>query len=395
MYNHKMYEKGIKSSAIRELFEYGKLKKQELGEDKVFDFSIGNPNVKPPKCVNDSLIKLLENDEHIHEYTSAPGDLNVRISVAEYLNKMHQTTFSHNFIYMTTGAAAALTISFNALLNDSDEAIVFAPFFPEYKVFVESANGKLIVVNPNCKTFVPDYTDFENKITEKTKVVIINSPNNPTGVVYSEDDIKEIARILTIKAKEYNHPIYIVTDEPYRELAYDDTYVPFIPNYYDNTIVCYSFSKSLSLPGERIGYIAIGPKASYAKEIFAAVCGAGRSLGYVCAPALFQKMVIDCLGQTSDINIYKKNRDLLYNALVEYGYEVVKPKGAFYMFVKALESDAQMFSDYAKKYQLLLVPSDSFGYNGYVRISYCVSTKQIVDSLPFFKKLIEDYKKRG
>ena len=395
MYNHKMYEKGIKSSAIRELFEYGKLKKQELGEDKVFDFSIGNPNVKPPKCVNDSLIKLLENDEHIHEYTSAPGDLNVRISVEEYLNKMHQTTFSHNFIYMTTGAAAALTISFNALLNDSDEAIVFAPFFPEYKVFVESANGKLIVVNPNCKTFVPDYTDFENKITEKTKVVIINSPNNPTGVVYSEDDIKEIARILTIKAKEYNHPIYIVTDEPYRELAYDDTYVPFIPNYYDNTIVCYSFSKSLSLPGERIGYIAIGPKASYAKEIFAAVCGAGRSLGYVCAPALFQKMVIDCLGQTSDINIYKKNRDLLYNALVEYGYEVVKPKGAFYMFVKALESDAQMFSDYAKKYQLLLVPSDSFGYNGYVRISYCVSTKQIVDSLPFFKKLIEDYKKRG
>ena len=395
MYNHKMYEKGIKSSAIRELFEYGKLKKQELGEDKVFDFSIGNPNVKPPKCVNDSLIKLLENDEHIHEYTSAPGDLNVRISVAEYLNKMHQTTFSHNFIYMTTGAAAALTISFNALLNDSDEAIVFAPFFPEYKVFVESANGKLIVVNPNCKTFVPDYTDFENKITEKTKVVIINSPNNPTGVVYSEDDIKEIARILTIKAKEYNHPIYIVTDEPYRELAYDDTVVPFIPNYYDNTIVCYSFSKSLSLPGERIGYIAIGPKASYAKEIFAAVCGAGRSLGYVCAPALFQKMVIDCLGQTSDINIYKKNRDLLYNALVEYGYEVVKPKGAFYMFVKALESDAQMFSDYAKKYQLLLVPSDSFGYNGYVRISYCVSSKQIVDSLPFFKKLIEDYKKRG
>lgn len=395
MYNHKMYEKGIKSSAIRELFEYGKLKKQELGEDKVFDFSIGNPNVKPPKCVNDSLIKLLENDEHIHEYTSAPGDLNVRISVAEYLNKMHQTTFSHNFIYMTTGAAAALTISFNALLNDSDEAIVFAPFFPEYKVFVESANGKLIVVNPNCKTFVPDYTDFENKITEKTKVVIINSPNNPTGVVYSEDDIKDIARILTIKAKKYNHPIYIVTDEPYRELAYDDTVVPFIPNYYDNTIVCYSFSKSLSLPGERIGYIAIGPKASYAKEIFAAVCGAGRSLGYVCAPALFQKMVIDCLGQTSDINIYKKNRDLLYNALVEYGYEVVKPKGAFYMFVKALESDAQMFSDYAKKYQLLLVPSDSFGYNGYVRISYCVSTKQIVDSLPFFKKLIEDYKKRG
>lgn len=395
MYNHKMYEKGIKSSAIRELFEYGKLKKQELGEDKVFDFSIGNPNVKPPKCVNDSLIKLLENDEHIHEYTSAPGDLNVRISVAEYLNKMHQTTFSHNFIYMTTGAAAALTISFNALLNDSDEAIVFAPFFPEYKVFVESANGKLIVVNPNCKTFVPDYTDFENKITEKTKVVIINSPNNPTGVVYSEDDIKEIARILTIKAKKYNHPIYIVTDEPYRELAYDDTVVPFIPDYYDNTIVCYSFSKSLSLPGERIGYIAIGPNASYAKEIFAAVCGAGRSLGYVCAPALFQKMVIDCLGQTSDINIYKKNRDLLYNALVEYGYEVVKPKGAFYMFVKALESDAQMFSDYAKKYQLLLVPSDSFGYNGYVRISYCVSTKQIVDSLPFFKKLIEDYKKRG
>lgn len=394
MLNMKNFELGSKSSAIRELFEYGKIRKKEIGEDLVFDFSIGNPSVESPTIVKETLIRLLNstNPTFLHGYTSAQGDLNVRKSIADYLNKKYDVNTTESLIYLTVGAAASLTISLNALLNEGDEVIVFAPFFPEYKVFTEAAGGVLKVVKPSTPTFQPDFNDLEKQITKKTKVVIINSPNNPTGVIYKKDTINKIANILNEKQKEFNNDIYILSDEPYRELVYTTDLPVNITKYYDNTIVCYSFSKSLSLPGERIGYIQVSEKCKNKKEVFTTICGSGRSLGFVCAPSLFQYMIPSVLGHTSDISIYKKNRELLYNNLTCIGYEVVKPDGAFYMFVKALESDAVKFSEQAKKHELLIVPSDSFGYKGYVRISYCVSTKQIQNALPAFEKLYNDYK---
>ncbi len=394
MFNQKMYEYGSSPSKIRELFEYGKKRKAEIGENNVFDFSLGNPSVPSPKIVNETLIDLIQNTDStiLHGYTSAPGDLGVRKSIVQYLNNKYGTNHLESLVYLTVGAAASLTISLNALLKDQEEVIVLAPFFPEYRVFVEKAGGVLKVVKPNEETFEPDLRDFESAINENTKVVIVNSPNNPTGVVLKEETIKQMVSILESKSKEYNHPIYLMSDEPYRELVYGDIEVPYIPKYYNNTIICYSFSKSLSLPGERIGYIIISENCIYNKEIYFAVCGAGRSLGFVCAPALFQYMIPACLGKTSDLDTYKKNRDLLYNELLSYGYTVIKPDGAFYLFVKALGNDSTKFSELAKKYELLLVPSDSFGYSGYVRISYCVDTKVIEKSLPYFKKLIDEYK---
>lgn len=394
MTNQKMYEYGSSPSKIRELYEYGKKRKEEIGNDKVFDFSLGNPNVPSPRIVNETLTKLINNTDPVilHGYTSAVGDSNVRNAIVNYLNLKYHTNHDANLVYLTVGAAASLTISLNALLNQNDEVIVFAPFFPEYRVFVEKAGGILKITKPEEKTFEPDLNHFEELINENTKAIIINSPNNPTGVVYREDTIIKITEILNKKSKEYNHPIFIISDEPYRELVYDDIEVPFITKYYNNTIVCYSFSKSLSLPGERIGYILVNENAVEAKTIYLSICGAGRSLGFVCAPALFQYMIPSCLGYTADLNVYKYNRDLLYNTLVSYGYDVVKPSGAFYLFVKALEEDANVFCEKAKEFELLIVPSDSFGYKGYVRISYCVSTNQIELSLPSFKKLIDEYR---
>lgn len=393
--NQKMYQYGSSPSKIRELFEYGKKRKTEIGEELVFDYSLGNPSVASPNIVNETLVSLINDTDPtlLHGYTSAAGDLRVRESIASYLNKTYGVNHLASLIYLTVGAAASLTISLNALLNFGDEVIVFAPFFPEYRVFVEKAGGVLKVVNPVEPFFTPDFLELEKVINENTKAVIINSPNNPTGVVYNEETIKKIASILKNKSQEYHHPIYLISDEPYRELVYGQVEVPFISKYYDNTIICYSFSKSLSLPGERIGYIVVSEKCTIASELFLAICGAGRSLGFVCAPALFQYMIPSCLGKTSDLEVYKKNRDLLYEALTSYGYEVVRPDGAFYLFVKALGGDAGSFSEIAKKYELLLVPSDSFGYLGYVRIAYCVSTKQVEASLPAFKKLIEEYQK--
>ena len=386
---------GTKRSAIRELFEYGKLRKAQVGEDKVYDFSLGNPSIPAPKDVDDAIKELVDggNSVLLHGYSSAQGDANVRKTIADYLNKTHGTSFSPDNLYMTCGAAASLCISLRALLLPGEEVIAFAPFFPEYVVFVEGQGGKVKVVPPTA-SFQPDLEAFEKAINKNTKAVIINSPNNPSGVVYSEDTIKAIAQILENKSKELGREIFIIADEPYRELVYDaDTKVPYITKYYRNTIVCYSYSKSLSLPGERIGYILVPDEVCESKSIYACVCGAGRALGYVCAPTMFQQVVAKCCGKTGDISAYKKNRDLILGGLSEIGYECVKPDGAFYLFVKALEDDANAFCEKAKAHDLLIVSGDGFFCPGYVRISYCVSEKTIRDSMPAFKALFDEYNK--
>ena len=317
----------------------------------------------------------------------------MRRAIANYINKTYGVSEKPELIYMTCGAAASLTITMNAILNEGEEIIALAPFFPEYRVFCEKAGGVLKVVPCNTKDFQIDFEALENAISKKTKGIIINSPNNPTGVVFKEDTIVRLANLLNKKQEEFKHEIFIISDEPYRELVYDkDTVVPYVTKYYNNTIVCYSFSKSISLPGERIGYILVGEKCFDAITVYKAIAGAGRSLGFVCAPALFQYMIPSILGYTSDLSVYKKNRDLLYKALTEYGYEIAFPDGAFYLWVKALEEDANQFAEHAKKFELLLVPSDSFGMKGYVRIAYCQDPKMIERSLPAFKKLILDYK---
>ena len=384
---------GKKRSVIREIFEYGNKRKQEIGSENVFDFSLGNPSVPAPESVERAIRDILKQEESIvlHGYTSAQGDYKVRETIANYVNSTQNTKVVPEDIYMTVGAAASLTISIKAITLPGDEFITFTPFFPEYGVFVESAGAKLVTVASREADFQVDFHRFQEAITPKTKAVIINSPNNPSGVVFSEETIQGICKILKEKQKEYGHDIYLISDEPYRELVYDDIKVPYLLHYYDNTFVCYSFSKSLSLPGERIGYIIVSNKMNQAKDVYAAVCGAGRALGYVCAPSLFQKVVARCIGQTADIFVYKKNRDLLVDALTKFGFHCVKPDGAFYLFVKALEEDANAFCEKAKKYELLLVPGDDFGCKGYVRISYCVSTEQIQRAIPAFEKLAEEY----
>lgn len=395
MFNEKMYALGSKRSVIREIFEYCKTRAGEIGADKVFDFSIGNPSVEPPKEIENAIKDLLENSSPIslHGYTSAQGDLGVRVAIAKEINERFSAGVNENNIYMTCGAAASLTISLRALMNEGDECVVFAPFFTEYRVFIENAGGKVVVSTPMAKTFQIDVCDFESKINENTKAVIINSPNNPSGVVYSEDTIKAVCAVLERKQAEFGHPIYLIADEPYRELVFGDITVPYLMNYYDNTLVCYSYSKALSLPGERIGYIAVCPRATDSQSVYLAVCGAGRSLGYVCAPSLFQQVIKNTIGAKVDVNIYKENRDILLSALTEYGYECVQPDGAFYLFVKALESDAYKFFEKAKSKEILVVPCDDFGVSGYVRIAYCVDKQRIVNALPAFKALAEEYKK--
>ena len=395
MINEKMYALGSKRSIIREIFEYCKQRGAEIGADKVFDFSIGNPSVEPPKEIEEAILDLVKNENSVllHGYTSAQGDLGVRTAIANEINERFGAGVTRDSIYMTCGAAASLTISLKALLNEGEECVVFAPFFTEYRVFIENALGKVVVSKPMEKTFQIDICDFESKITENTKAVIINSPNNPSGVVYSEETVKAVCSVLEKKQKEYNHPIYLIADEPYRELVFDGIDVPYLMNYYDNTIVCYSYSKALSLPGERIGYIAVSPKAEDSQRVYLSVCGAGRSLGYVCAPSLFQQVIKRTIGAKVDVNIYKENRDILYNALTEYGYECVAPNGAFYLFVKALEEDAYKFFEKAKAKEILVVPCDDFGVTGYVRIAYCVDKQRIVNALPAFKALSEEYKK--
>ena len=394
MLNEKMLALGSRRSIIREIFEYCKTRAAEIGADKVFDFSIGNPSVEPPKEIGEAIKDLVDNASPVllHGYTSAQGDAGVREAIANEINERFGAGVNANSIYMTCGAAASLTISLRALMNEGDECVVFAPFFTEYRVFIENAGGRVVVSKPMAKTFQIDVCDFEGKITEKTKAIIMNSPNNPSGVVYSEETIKAVCAVLEKKQKEYGHPIYLIADEPYRELVFGDVSVPYLMNYYDNTLVCYSYSKALSLPGERIGYIAVSPKAQDSQSVYLAVCGAGRSLGYVCAPSMFQQVIKKTIGAKVDVNIYKENRDILYNALTEYGYECVQPDGAFYLFVKALEDDAYKFFERAKAKEILVVPCDDFGVSGYVRIAYCVDKQRIVNALPAFKELAESYK---
>ncbi len=393
MFNEKMMALGKKSSAIREIFEYGNKRSAEIGAENVFDFSLGNPSIPAPKKVNDTIQKLLyEKDAlSLHGYTSAPGDMSVRSAIAEDINKRFDAGATASLIYMTCGAAASLTISLSALLQKGEEVILLAPFFPEYVVFAENAGATVRIVK-SSDDFQIDFTALEKAINPKTKAIIINSPNNPSGVVLSEETLVKLAALLSKKSAEYESDIFIIADEPYRELAYGGVKVPYIPNLYDNTVVCYSFSKSLSLPGERIGYIFVSPKINGATDLFATVCGAGRALGYVCAPSLLQYTVKECLGLTADLSVYEENRNLLYNVLSEYGYSLVKPDGAFYLFMKSPEADANAFCERAKKYELLLVPGDSFGCEGYVRISYCVKTEMIKNSLPAFERLIKEYK---
>lgn len=393
MINEKMYEYGSKSSVIRELFSYGLERKKVVGEDKVYDFSLGNPSIPAPAEVKQAILELLEEPaEELHGYSPASGDPAVKQELAETVNRRYGTHFTGDNFYMTVGAAASLNITIQALTNSGDEFIVFAPFFPEYQVWVENAGAVLRICPPNLKDFQMDFAELEKLLNPKTKGIIINSPNNPSGAVYSEETILRLSALLEEKQKEYGTQIYLITDEPYREIVYGGVAVPYVTKYYANTIVCYSYSKSLSLPGERIGYIIVPDEMTESKKVMAAVNGAGRALGYVCAPVLFQKVVAKCTGVTGDISAYERNRELLYNGLTELGYECVQPQGAFYLFVKSPEPDANAFSEKAKKYDVLIVPGDSFGCPGYVRISYCVAEKTIVDAMPAFAKIMEEYR---
>ncbi len=394
MINQKNVELGRIRSSIRELFEYGKKRKAEIGGDKVFDFSIGNPSVPAPAEVHSALKEIIEQTDPVtlHSYTSAQGDLSVRKTLADYINKRFGTSLTADCLYMTCGAAASLTIVMNALLNKDEEIITVAPYFPEYKVFAEHAGGKLVAVDSADGTFQLDLNRIEAAINCRTKAVLINSPNNPSGVVYNADDIKRLAQLLERYSQKFGNAIYLISDEPYRELVFDKTItVPYIMNYYPRSIVCYSYSKSLSLPGERIGYVAVNPAMEEADEVYAGVCGAGRALGFVCAPSLLQQLVKRCANQTSDFSVYVKNRDLLMRKLGEYGFEFVPPDGAFYLFVKSPDGCGASFAERAKSFEILLVDGAGFGCKEYVRLSYCVSEEMLERSLPAFKALAESY----
>lgn len=389
-----MYRLGSQRSAIRELFEYGKQRAAVVGAENVYDFSLGNPTVPAPACVNETIRQLTESLDSIslHGYTSAQGDEETRAAIAAYLNRAHGTHFRADNFYITMGAAASLSICFRALTTSlEDEFIAIAPFFPEYRVFVEANGAKLVVVPADTEAFQINFEELEKAVNSHTKGVIINSPNNPSGAVYSEETIQKLADLLRGKSKEFGTEIFILADEPYREIVYDGVQVPFVTKYYDNTLVCYSYSKSLSLPGERIGYVLVPDEVTESETVYAAVAGAGRALGYVCAPSMFQKVLVQCMGQTGDVELYKKNRDLLYEGLTKIGYECFQPQGAFYLFVKALDPDADAFCERAKEEDLLIVSATGFGCPGYVRISYCVDEDMIQRSFGAFERLYNKY----
>lgn len=393
MVSEKMYQLGTKKSTIRTIFEFGRKRAAEVGEENIFDFSLGNPNVPTPDFVRDAAIEILTNEEPsaVHGYTVAPGNPQVREILAKSINERFGTNFSGKNLFITAGAAAAITISFKALAEPGDEFITFAPYFPEYKCFVESVGAELKVVPAQPEDWQINFDAFERMLTANTKAVIINSPNNPSGAIYSEATIKKLAEILAAKSKEFSHPIFIISDEPYREIAYDID-VPYVPKFYANTLVCYSYSKSFSLPGERIGYIVVPDEVADFGKIYGAVAGAARVLTHVNAPSLWQLVVAKCAGKPSDISIYRKNAKLLYDGLKDAGFECVKPQGAFYLFPKALEPDDYKFCERAKKFDLLLVPGADFGCPGYFRAAYCIKTETIERSLPLFKKLSAEYK---
>ena len=394
MVNNKMYELGTKKSTIRTIFEFGRKRAAEVGEENVYDFSLGNPNVPTPDFIKEAAVDILTNMEPaaIHGYTVAPGNPQVREKLAESINSRFGVNIAGKNLFLTAGAAASITICFKALSQPEDEYITFAPFFPEYRAFVESVGGKLVVVPAQPEDWQIDFEAFEKLVTNHTKAVIVNSPNNPSGAVYSEDTIKKLAEILRVKEQEYHHPIFIISDEPYREIAFEGYTVPYIPKYYDNTLVCYSYSKSFSLPGERIGYIMVPDSVADFGKVYGAIAGAARVLTHVNAPSLWQLVIGRCADKPSDISTYVKNGQLLYQGLIDAGFECVKPQGAFYLFPKCLEEDDYAFCERAKKYDLLLVPGTDFGCPGYFRAAYCIKTETIKKSLPLFKKLAAEYK---
>jgi len=393
MINPTMYQLGAKRSCIRDLFEYGLMKAKEIGRENVYDYSLGNPSVPVPQRFSETLRELTGEDSlSVHGYTPAPGAADVRAAVAADLTARFGMEIRAADLFFTCGAAPAMVSVLNALSIPNGEAIVIAPFFPEYQVFVRGSGLKLVIVPADeASGFQISISALSERITPNTQVVVINSPNNPSGVIYSEATLQELSKLLDEKSSEYGHPIYLLADEPYRELVYDGITVPFVPSYYRNTVVCYSYSKSLSLPGDRLGYVCIPAQTEDHDELFAAVAGAARSSGHVCAPAMIQKAVARCTELRPDIEAYDRNRVLLYDALCSFGYTCIKPTGAFYMLIKAPDGDAQAFSDLAKSYNLLLVPGGDFGVPEWLRLSTCVSTEMIRRSLPTFEKVLAEY----
>lgn len=395
MISEKMKPLVQNNSVIRMMFEEGKRLAAIYGAENVYDFSLGNPNVPAPAEVEEAILEILKEEEStfVHGYMSNAGYEDVRETIAQSLNEKFDTRFGMRNILMTVGAASGLNIVLKTLLNPEDEVIVFAPYFVEYGNYVRNYDGKLVIVSPNTETFQPNLDEFAEKITAKTKAVIINTPNNPTGVVYSDATLKRLAEILSVKQEELGTDIVLLSDEPYRELAYDGVEVPYVTNYYDNTIVCYSYSKSLSLPGERIGYLVFPDELKDFDEVFPAASIANRVLGCVNAPSLMQRVIKRCIEKNAKVNLdaYDRNRNLLYNGLKELGFECIKPEGAFYMFVKAPIEDEKEFVNQAKKHNVLIVPGSSFACPGYVRISYCVSYEQIERSLPAFREIAKEY----
>lgn len=394
MVSQRMKQLGSARSVIRELFEYGNQRAAQIGRENVFDFSIGNPSVPPPPQVNEAAIRLLQTEDAtaLHGYTSAQGDAAARGLLAADLNRRFSAGVSADDLYLTVGAAAALCAVFHGLACPGDEFVVIAPYFPEYRVFIEGTGCPMKVVQPCPDTLQIDPAALEAALSEHTKAVVVNSPNNPSGVVYTENTLRAAADVLERKSREYGHPIYLVADEPYREIVFDGFSVSWLPHIYRDSIVCYSFSKSLSLPGERIGYVLVPPAVSDHDDVYAAVAGAGRSLGYVNAPSLFQRVAAACCALTADTAVYARNAGLLVSALREMGYACVEPQGAFYLFLKAMEPDDLAFSQRARQFDLLLVPGSGFGAPGWVRLAFCVQTEMIQRALPRFRELAESYR---
>ena len=396
MVNQEYYTLGTAPSVIRQLFAYGLEQAKVVGPENVYDYSLGNPSIPAPKKVNESIKKIVDETDSIklHGYSMAPGFEEARAAVAKDLAARFGLDVKASELFFTCGAAPALISIIKALIVDADtEIMAIAPFFPEYRPFVNANGGKLVVVPADTKAFQIHLDEVEKRITKHTQAIIVNSPNNPSGVVYTEETLKGLAALLERKSAEYGHPIYIIADEPYRELVYGGVKVPFIPCIYKNTIVCYSYSKSLSLPGERIGYVYVPGFADDSHDVYAAIAGAARIMGHVCPPTLMQKVIECCAEERPDLVAYDENRNLLYNSLTEMGYECAKPDGAFYLFVKAPNGDANAFSEKAKLgHNLLVVPADGFGCPGFFRLSYCVSNDMIRRSLPAFKAMIESYK---
>lgn len=393
MINQTMYQRGAESSVIREIFTYACERKEQIGAQNVFDFSLGNPSVPAPAAVRDSIERSLDEltSEQLHGYTPAPGLPSARAAVAASLNRRFGTTYAAGDVFMTVGAAASVSCALHALVNPGEEVIVIAPFFPEYRVWIENAGAVCREVLADQETFQIDVAAVRDAIAPNTAAVIIDSPNNPTGAVYTRENLEALAMVLSQANGAREQPIFLISDEPYREVVYGAE-VPWVPSIYEHTVVCYSYSKSLSLPGERVGWVLVPNTMSLADKVMPAIAGAARCLGFVCAPALFQRVVEDCVDEPSDVEAYARNRETLTQALTEYGYTYVEPDGAFYLWVRALEDDAEAFCDRARSFELLPVPSNSFGVPGWIRIGYCVSHETIERSLPAWKALAETYK---